>query len=340
MPVLSEQTLEPGPNAFGTAALFVAAMVVGSALGLAAPVQAESLASFTDATLLTLIFLLFFEVRLAAVARAFGNLRFLATAWAANFLIVPTIGFAIASLLLSGQPLLFAGLMIYFLAPCTDWFLGFTRLARGNTELGAALIPVNLISQLLLFPFWLWLFTPAAGLVDFGALPELLFQWFVLPMTLAQTARFTLDRALTAKAFSALLSRASSVTPVVLALLIIQLFAGHVTTILGNLEIFGIVAGAVVIFFALTFVVGRAITVAIGLRYGEHALLAMTMAARNAPLMLALTAVAIPEQPLLLAVIVFGMVIEIPHLTLLRQLLLRRFHAITTTKARHVLRPE
>ena len=36
-----------------------------------------------------------------------------------------------------GALLIFAGLMIYFLAPCTDWFLGFTRLARGDTTLGA-----------------------------------------------------------------------------------------------------------------------------------------------------------------------------------------------------------
>lgn len=340
MPVLSERAAEPGTNAFGTAALFMVAMAAGSVLGLTAPVQAEVLASFTDATLLTLIFLLFFEVRLAAVVRAFGNLRFLAIAWAANFLIVPTIGFAIASPLLSGQPLLFAGLMIYFLAPCTDWFLGFTRMARGDTELGAALIPVNLISQLMLFPVWLWLFTPATGMVDFGAMPALLLQWFILPMAVAQAARFTFSRAMPETAFSAYLDRASSVTPVVLAFLIVQLFASHVGMILGNAHIFAIVAAAVVIFFVLTFIAGRTLTTLAGLRYEEQALLAMTMAARNAPLMLALTAVTIPEQPLVLAVIVFGMLIEIPHLTLLKQLLLRSFQPTPTHEARHVLRPE
>ncbi|MEM6739990.1 MAG: arsenic resistance protein [Pseudomonadota bacterium] len=326
------------PSAFGAAALFVAAILAGSALGILRPSAAESAASLTDVTLLTLIFFLFFDVRLSAVARAFGNLRFLVLAWTANFLVVPIIGFAIASLLLSGQPLLFAGLMIYFLAPCTDWFLGFTRMARGNTELGAALIPLNLISQLVLFPLWLWLFTPATGLVDFGAMPTLLLQWFLVPMALAQAVRFLLWTALPGQVFAACLARASSLTPFVIALLIVQIFASHVGTIFDNAGLFGIVAGAVACFFGMTFLAGRVMAAIAALRYEEHALLAMTMAARNAPLMLVLTAVAIPDQPLVLAVIVFGMLLEIPHLTVLRQLLLRRSQNSQTTEANPVLR--
>ncbi|MEM9348813.1 MAG: arsenic resistance protein [Pseudomonadota bacterium] len=327
MPVLSppkRQPQEAGPSAFGTAALLLAAIAFGSALGLTVPTIAVEVARYTDLTLLALIFLLFFELRLGAVVKAFGNLRFLTVAWVANFLIVPMLAFAIASLLLSGQPLLFAGLMIYFLAPCTDWFLGFTRMAGGDTELGAALIPVNLVSQLLLLPLWLWLFTPATGLVDFGALPGILFQWFLLPMALAQALRALLTAVLRELAFERLLGATGLLLSLTLGALIVQIFASHVGAILANAPLFGLVAVAVVLFFALSFFTGVALTRMARLSYPEHALLAMTMAARNAPLMLALTAVAIPGQPLVLAVIVFGMLVEIPHLTLLRQLLLRR----------------
>lgn len=340
MSVLSETTSEPGPKAFGMAGLFILAMAAGSALSLFAPSQAETVASFTDATLLTLIFLLFFEVRFASVARAFGNYKFLTLAWVANFLIIPAIGFGIASLLLSGQPLLFAGLMIYLLAPCTDWFLGFTLMARGDTEMGAALIPVNLISQLLLFPVWLWLFTPANGIVDFSAMPGLLLQWFIIPMAAAQGTRFLIKGVLSAKALEVVKRSASTLSSAVLGFLIVQLFASHVDTIFANSQLFGIVAVAVVFFFALTFIAGHMILQIARLRYEEHALLTMTMAARNAPLMLALTAVAIPNQPLVLAVIVFGMLVEIPHLTLLRQLLLIRSNHLSSKEAHHVLCPQ
>ena len=50
----------------------------------------------------------------------------------------------------------------------------------------------------------------------------------------------------------------------------------------------------------------------------------MTMAARNAPLMLAFTTLALPDQPLVLAVIVLGMLIEIPLLAALERVLLSR----------------
>lgn len=79
---------------------------------------------------------------------------------------MPLIGFAITSLFLSGQSLLFTGLVIYFLAPCTDWFLGFTRLAKGDTALGSVLVPINMITQLLLYPVYLHLSAKAPRLLD------------------------------------------------------------------------------------------------------------------------------------------------------------------------------
>ena len=49
----------------------------------------------------------------------------------------------------------------------------------------------------------------------------------------------------------------------------------------------------------------------------------MTIAARNGPLMRALSAIAIPNQPLVLAVIVAAMLVEILLLAALNQILLK-----------------
>ncbi|MEM6386795.1 MAG: arsenic resistance protein [Pseudomonadota bacterium] len=311
------------PTPFSTGALFLATIALGAGIGLSTPSVAETMSRGIDSTLLVLIFLLFFELRLGAIAKAFGKVRFLAIAWGANFLIIPVIGFTIASLVFSSEPLLFTGLMIYFLAPCTDWFLGFTRMARGDTELGAALIPINIVTQVLLFPIWLWALTQSSGLFDFGAMPDLLIQWFVLPLLAAQALRFAADTALprvwSDRGF-ALISRC---VPVVLAALIAQIFATHVGALALNPKLFALVALGVCLFFVMTFLVGEGLARLYHLQYPQRALLAMTMAARNAPLMLALTAVALPDQPLILAMIVFGMLVEIPLLTALKQLLLR-----------------
>ncbi|MEM6623645.1 MAG: arsenic resistance protein [Pseudomonadota bacterium] len=315
------------PAALGAAVLFMGAILVGAALGLAAPATGDVLSAGTDATLIAMISLLFFELRLRNFLLAFGNLRFLSIAWAANFLVVPLIGIAAASLFLSGQQLMFAGLMLYFLAPCTDWFLGFTRMAGGDTGLGAALIPVNMLTQLMLFPLWLWLFTEQTGLVDFAAMPGILMQWFVLPLIAAQLVRWVVKRVLSDRAFEISLDVSGRLIPLVLAVLILQIFAGNIGLIAAQISAFSSVALAVLAFFVATFFVSQGIARLGSARYPQRALLTMTMAARNAPLMIVMTAVAIPGQPLIQAIIAFGMLLEIPHLTVLRQILLRKRRA-------------
>ena len=312
------------PAPFSAAALFLAVIALGAIAGLLAPAYSSTFSEGADATLLLLIFLLMFELRLGAVFKAFGNTKVLGLAWAANFLLVPVIGFGIASLIFSGQPLLFVGLMIYFLAPCTDWFLGFTRLAKGDTEVGAALIPINMVTQILLFPLWLWLFAQSTGLVEFEAMPNMLLQWFILPLACAQALRFACSRFLPQAWNDRVLSLAASVIPFVLAALIFQLFATHIGVIALSWSVIALVILAVCMFFGATFATGEILSRVGGLSHKQRVLLSMTMAARNAPLMLALTAIAIPDQPLVLAVIVAGMLIEIPLLTALKQVLVLR----------------
>jgi ACR3 family arsenite efflux pump ArsB len=58
--------------------------------------------------------------------------------------------------------------------------------------------------------------------------------------------------------------------------------------------------------------------------FRNYSLLTFTVSARNAPEMLAITAMASGEQPVLLTAIAVGMLLEFPHLTALTWLLRRR----------------
>lgn len=315
----------PGPvPGIGVTALLLGAIALGSVIGLSSPATGEALSKGIDPTLLTLVALLFFEVRLRSVAAGLANLRFIGIAWAANFLIVPVIGFAIASLFLSGQPLFYTGLIIYFLAPCTDWFLGFTRMARGDTALGVALLPVNMVTQLLLYPLWLWVFTRHTGIVDFATIPGVLLQWFLIPFVGAQVARWALERLMPKTLFQQLGNGIGVAIPLVTAALVLQIFAANVGTIADHAAVFGPILAAIFLFFITTFLMGEGLARLFRLDYPQKALLAMTTAARNAPLMLAVTAAAIPDQPLVYAALVIGMLVEFPHLTVLKQVLLVR----------------
>lgn len=305
------------------ALLLSAAILAGALLGWAAPAAGEWLGGQVDGTVLLLVGLLLFEVEFAALRRALSHRRFLALALGLNFLAVPAAGYGIAALLLPGEPLFFTGLVIYFMAPCTDWFLGFTRLAGGNVALGTVLLPVNMILQLLLYPFYLGLFAQGTVPLETAALGETLLRWFLLPAAAAVLLRQGLRRLLPPAAFARLLCRAGRAVPAVMALLVLQIFAANLAVLLGHVAVFAVMLLAVFLFFAVTWLIAETAARLAGLAYPERALLAMITAARNAPMMLGVTAIALPDQPLVHAAIVIGMLVEFPHLTALRQLLLR-----------------
>ena len=288
------------------------------------PDTGQWLGKRVDPTLLAFVGFLFFGVRAGALVQALSNLSFIAIALLANFVVVPLIGYGVASVFLSAQPLFMVGLVIYFMSPCTDWFLGFTRLAGGNVALGTAIIPVNMLLQLVLYPFYLQWFTNNTVQLDAAAIGATLLQWFLLPLAIALMTHHGSCWLIGQTRFTRVLKCADHATPWLIALLVFEIFAANVPIILEHRSVFAWMLAAVFIFFVLTFLLGEGLSRVFGLRYPEHALLTMTIAARNAPLMLAVTMVALPNQPLIYAALVIGMLVEFPHLTALRRLLLVR----------------
>ncbi len=306
--------------------LLLLAIILGSMIGLASPTTASQAGSFIDPTILILVFLLLFEVPLKGVFKGVSNVRFIGLAWLINFLIIPFIGFGIASLFLADKALFYTGLVIYFMAPCTDWYLGFTRLAKGNVELGAALLPINMVTQLVLFPIYLLIFdTVVAYKIDLYVLLE----WFLQPLLAAAVLRLLLERVIK----QALLV-CKVLIPVALTLLVGQIFAANINQLMTQLNVVPLLLLAIFIFFIVTYVLAELVAKYAKLDYPEHCLLTFTTGARNAPLMLGLAMVVLPNQPLIYVTITIGMLIEFPHLIALKALLLKRFNIAQKNQAR------
>ncbi|UUK66181.1 hypothetical protein LRE50_02835 [Clavibacter sepedonicus] len=306
--------------------LFLGAIALGSLVGIASPDTGAALGDGVDPTVLVLVTVLFSELDLSGLRRLRlrGASRVLGAAWLANFVLMPLLGFGIASLFLSGAPLLFAGVVIYFTAPCTDWFLGFTRLAGGDTSLGAVLLPINMVTQLLAYPFLLSALVHTPAVADPLVIAETLVHWCVVPASLALGIRLAVALLLPRGAGLRIRAVTGRLVPLVIAALIVQIFAANVGTIRDHADAFAALLGAVILFFALGYTLVDRIARALGFAHPQRALLAMTTAARNAPLMLALTTVALPDEPLVAASIVIGMLIEFPHLAGITWLLTRR----------------
>ncbi|MER8523149.1 hypothetical protein NKH56_27940 [Mesorhizobium sp. M1076] len=188
---------------------------------------------------------------------------------------------------------------------------------RENTALGAVLLPINMITQLLLYPVYLYLFAEGVAPVGASAIEDTLLQWFLAPFATAIALHQILKAVLLPALFSRLLAWVGVAIPFVISHLIMEIFAANIVMI-EHASIFAIILAAIFLFFVATFVVGEVVSKITGLAYPEHALLTMTTAARNAPMMLGLTAIAMPDQPLVYAAIVIGMLLEFPHLTALR----------------------
>ena len=314
--------LPGGPRALTTTLMFLGAIVVGGLLGASVPAAGVFLAGQVDHVVLLLIALLFFELRLDGLCPLRRAPRTVLPAIGMNFLLIPLIAAGLSLLL--PDPAIRIGVVVYCLAPCTDWFLGFTRLAHGDMVTGAALLPLQMALQLALYPIWIALFTGHGVDATLGEIGPTLLIWFVLPAGTGLAGRLLVRLLATPNWRIRIENGAGRLIPAVVAALIICLFAANVGTILAHPIPFVWVLLIVFLFFATTYLIGEGLGRLVRLRHREQALLTMTTSARNAPLMLAITTIALPGRPLVYAAIVLGMLIEFPHLTALTHLLRRR----------------
>ncbi|HWV22831.1 MAG TPA: hypothetical protein VNZ58_01455 [Thermomicrobiales bacterium] len=310
----------------GSSLLVPAAMIAGSLIGMMSPGLGDLLSLRVDNLVLLLVTLVIFGTPLTRLSDLRLNFRLVVVAWVANFLIIPPIGFAIASLFRDGHPLMLTGLIIYFMSPCTDWFLGFTRLAHGNTILGTALIPLNMVTQVLLYPVYLHLFTAHQTVIETTSVTATTIgEWFLMPLILAAILRLILAHLCPAPASQRIRDTADRLVPFIIASLVFAIFAANISTLIEHVEVVPRILAAVFVFFCLTFALGEILARITRLAYPDQVLLAMTTAARNAPLMLGITMIAMPGQPLVYAALIIGMLVEFPHLMALTHLFVRRY---------------
>ncbi|MFP4208445.1 MAG: arsenic resistance protein [Wenzhouxiangella sp.] len=145
--------------------IYLAAIVCGLALGSVASGVAPRLETLLWPVLAALLYATFVQVPLLHVREAFRDGRFVLAILLGNFVFIPLLVW-LALQWLPDDPALRLGVLLVLLVPCTDWFISFAQLGRGDTARAIAVTPLNLLLQLLLLPLYLWLMLPAA---DFSA---------------------------------------------------------------------------------------------------------------------------------------------------------------------------
>lgn len=301
--------------------LFVSAMLLGLGAATFAPAASGFFDSVTDPLIIALVTLLFFDVRLDGakhLLRAPGTVTLL---MGMNFLLIPLLAWGLTALTVPGDDMLRLGVLIYLLFPCTDWFLGFIRVAGGNTVLGAALIPVNLTIQLVLYPLWVSVFTGRSLGSVLSELGPAMLAGVGVPLVVAGLARLFFWMRDAGEELGRVRRRNAYAVPWVIAAMILCLFAANGREYSVAPAAFGQVLLTVFLFFLISYVIIELLASCLKLSYENYSLFVVTASARNAPLMLAVTSLAFGDQPVLLAAIVLGMLLEFPHLTALTWLM-------------------
>lgn len=257
-----------------------------------------------------MLFGLFMEVPLGELKNSFKNTKFSLTSLVINFIWTPLFGYFLATLFLKGNINVMIGFFMLILTPCTDWYLVFTKMAKGDLTLSLSILPMNLILQIILLPIYLLIFFSSGNAMDYTPLAQSILIVIVIPFIAAQIVKYLLKNDLKEK-ISELFS---SLEIWFLALAVFCIFASQGKLLFDNLESVVTIFVPLVIFFATNTTIDLLLSEKVNFTYQEYASLTMTTLARNSPLALAIAINSFPGHELIAISLVIGPLIELPVL--------------------------
>lgn len=300
--------------------IIMGAVAIGLAVG-QLPFAAECAEYTIVPFLLLMLYGLFLTIPLRQLREAFKNIRFLGASTLINFIWTPLLAWGLGAVFLSDHPALWIGFIMLMVTPCTDWYLVFTSIAKGNVPLGASVLPINLILQMLLLPLYLLLFSGTIETISMAALIESVLLVLVVPFTLAHLTRFILRtrKEVLEHKVMPFFGRAQIV---LLSLAIVAMFASQGSYLLNNMDMVYILIVPILIYFTMNYMLGSAVGRMLRFTYEDSVSLHLTIIARNSPVALAMAVTAFPDQPVIALALVIGPLIELPVLAAVSQLLL------------------
>lgn len=259
--------------------------------------------------LMLVLFSIFARVSLTRLREAVRDWQYLLTAVGLNFVSTPFVAFFLGWLFLRDYPVLWVGLLLALVTPCTDWYLIFTDLAGGDLHRNLALLPWNLILQLILLPVYLLLFTQKLVPVELSTLAKAFALYVVIPLSGVQLLRWCRPQV-------AVSERLSRLGFAALALTVAAMFTSHGDIFLEDPTLFLRIAPPMLSFYIISISLSRIVSRLLRFSRERFIALACTTTARNSPLALPLAVLLFPAHPIVALSQLIEPVIEIPSLIL------------------------
>lgn len=304
-----------GSEAWIHTGIMLSAAIIGLLLGTYTGFGDFSV-SLIEPFLMLMLFLVFLSIDLGRMRESFTNIRFLTSAVTINFVLTPIISFVLGLLFFNGSVDLRIGLIMLLVTPCTDWYLVFTAVSKGNVELSSTLLPINLFLQIVLMPVYLLLFMGRS--VDFNIADMLVSMAIVLliPFFAALAVKLLSAKADVISRGKTLLNyNCDNLQLFFLCLAIVTMFASESDVLFENLDMMLVMLAPLTIFFVLIYIVSYSVSKAQGYSFDDSTSLIFTTMARNSPLSLAIAVAVFPDSPLIALVLVIGPLLELPILS-------------------------
>lgn len=166
--------------------LYLVGLAVGAAVGLSTPAVAPVAEVAVTPVLGLLLYATFLGVPFDRIGAGLRDRRFLGAVLVLNFVVVPVVVFGL-SRIVAHEEVLLVGVLFVLLTPCVDYVIVFTGLAGGAHDRLLAAAPLLMLAQLLLLPFYLWLYVGAdfVRAVDLAPFVEAFLLLIVLPLLAA-----------------------------------------------------------------------------------------------------------------------------------------------------------
>lgn len=142
---------------------YLLAIGLGLGTGTVWPRVGPAMEALLWPTLAALLFATFLQVPLLHVRNALRDRRFSLAVLLGNFVVLPLLAWALVETF-DFDPVVRLGVLLVLLVPCTDWFITFSQLGKGDVPRAIAITPLNLVLQLVLLPLYLWLMADAQSL--------------------------------------------------------------------------------------------------------------------------------------------------------------------------------
>ena len=286
-------------------AIIISAIIIGLMLA-NINIIAHNSGYLINIFLCLMLYAVFLEIPLKDLKNSFKNHKYTLTTLIINFIWTPLLGYLLANLFLGSNLDLIIGFFMLILTPCTDWYLIFTKMAKGDVGINLSILPINLILQIILLPVYLIIFFTQTNSIDYTQILYSLIIVIIIPFVMSGLTKVILNADLKNRITGVF----SNFQTVFLSLAIVSIFASQGGLLFRHFTSLIIVFIPLIIFFTVNMALAYLVSRRLNFTYGEYAGLTMTTLARNSPLALAIAINSFPINVLISMVLVIGPLID------------------------------